>query len=63
MQRQWYFFKVGQAGSNFRSRPKNMDFVDARLPLPECTTRKVRSGGVLNIPPVVGLLAFKPSSL
>ena len=32
------FFEVGRAGNNFRSGPKNPDFLDGRLPLPESTS-------------------------
>ena len=29
------FFKIGRAGNNLRSDPKNSNFLDGRLPLPE----------------------------
>ena len=40
------FFKGGWVGNNFRSGPKNLDFLDGRLPLPEYSaSNKFKGGG------------------
>ena len=44
------FFEVGQAGNNFWSGSKNLDFMDKRLPLPESTSPKKFVGGGLTSP-------------
>ena len=41
------FLEVGRAGNNFRSGPKNMDFLDTRLPHPKHSSPKKFVGGDL----------------
>ena len=43
------FFEVGRVGNNFWSGPKNLNFLDAWVPLPKSTSPKKFVGGELNI--------------
>ena len=46
------FFKVGRAYNNFWLGPKNLDFLDGRLPMPEYSSpKKFVGGGGLNVLP------------
>jgi hypothetical protein len=41
----------GQAGNSFQSGPKNPNFLDGQLPLPEYTSPEKLEGGEFNILP------------
>ena len=45
------FFEFERTGISFRSGPKNLDFLDGRLPLSKSSPPKTFHGGELNILP------------